>query len=76
LDFEVGPGHIYDSKMILDRIKDGTSIEAAAEHALGLVTIKAHELGLAKEWDCPEYLSPNFHSQVSEIVFRTCNPNS
>jgi hypothetical protein len=72
----VGPCHIYDPKMILDHIKEGTPVEAAAEYALGLVTIKAYELGLMKEWDCLEYSSHNFHSQVSEIVlFRACRPD-
>jgi hypothetical protein len=50
-DPNVGPRHVYDTKMILDWIKDGTPVKTAAGYALGFVSEKAHELGLVEEWE-------------------------
>lgn len=37
--------------MIIDWIKDGTSVEIAAEYALDFVSEKACELDLVEEWE-------------------------
>jgi hypothetical protein len=50
-DPKVGPCHVYETKMILGWIKDGTPVETAAEYALGFVSKKAHELGLVEDWE-------------------------
>lgn len=50
-DPSVGPYPVYETKMILGWIKDGTPIEVAAAYALGFVSVKAHELGLVKDWE-------------------------
>jgi len=49
-DPEVDPCPIYETKMILDWIKDGTSVETAAGYALDLVSERARELGFVEEW--------------------------
>ena len=49
-DPNVSPGLIYEAKLILDWIKDGTSVETAAGYALGLVSERARELGFVEEW--------------------------
>lgn len=47
---DVDPCPIYDTKMILDWIKDGTPVETAAGYALDLVSERARELGFVAEW--------------------------
>jgi hypothetical protein len=47
---DVDPCLIYDTKMILDWIKDGTPVATAAGYALDLVSERARELGFVAEW--------------------------
>lgn len=49
-DPEVDPSPIYDAKMVLGWIKDGTPVETAVGYALDLVSERAHELGFVNEW--------------------------
>ncbi|KAI9507414.1 hypothetical protein F5148DRAFT_1149748 [Russula earlei] len=42
---------IYDTKMVLDWIRNGSSAAIVANIAVGLVSQKAHELGLVEEWE-------------------------
>jgi len=50
-DPNFGPCHVYETKMILGWIKDGTPVETAAAYALSFVSEKAHELGLVEDWE-------------------------
>jgi hypothetical protein len=50
-DPTVGPRHVYNTKAVLEWIKDGTPVETAAGYALGFVSEKAHELGFVGEWE-------------------------
>jgi hypothetical protein len=50
-DPKVEPCHVYDSKLVLEWIKDGTPVETAAGYALGFVSEKARELGFVEEWE-------------------------
>jgi hypothetical protein len=50
-DPKVEPCHVYDSKVVLDWIKDGTPVETAAGYALDFVSEKARELGFVEEWE-------------------------
>jgi len=50
-DPNFGPFHVYETKVILGWIKDGTPVEIAAAYALGFVSEKAHELGLVEDWE-------------------------
>jgi hypothetical protein len=49
-DPKVGPCQVYDTKIILERIKAGTPVETAKVYALGFVSEKADELGFVEEW--------------------------
>jgi hypothetical protein len=49
-DPKAGLCQVYDTRMVLDWIKDGSSIETAKVYALGFVSEKAHELGFVEEW--------------------------
>lgn len=49
-DPEVEPCLVYNTRMVLDWIKDGTSVETAAGYALSFVSEKARELGFEEEW--------------------------
>jgi hypothetical protein len=49
-DGKADPFHVYEAKMILDWIKDGTPVETAAGYALEFVSERARELGFVEEW--------------------------
>lgn len=49
-DPEVEPRLVYDTRMVLDWIKSGTSVETAAGYALDFVLEKAQELGFEEKW--------------------------
>ncbi|KAH9961577.1 hypothetical protein BC827DRAFT_327650 [Russula dissimulans] len=42
---------VYDTNIVLELIKNGTSIDNAAGIALVLVSEKSHELGMVEEWE-------------------------
>jgi hypothetical protein len=48
---QTDPCHIYDTKIVLDLIRNGTPVEVAAKFALDFVSEKAHELGFVDEWE-------------------------
>jgi hypothetical protein len=45
------PGVIYNIKMILDFIKDGTPVRTAEQYARDFVAVRALELGKVEEWE-------------------------
>ena len=49
-DPEVAPCSIYERKINMDFIKDGTPVKTAAGYALDLVSEMARELGFVEEW--------------------------
>ena len=49
-DPEVEPCLIYETRVVIDWIKNGTSVEMAARYALGFVSERARELGFEEEW--------------------------
>src|ERR1700741_1504136 len=50
-DPEIGPYEGYETRLVLDFIKDGIPIETVAGFTLHLVAERARELRLVKEWE-------------------------
>jgi hypothetical protein len=44
------PSHIYDTKLVLGYIKDGTPVRRVQKYALDFVLERALELGKTEEW--------------------------